>query len=647
MREYKRERDTLSGQLEDVRKKTQYHDDHIRAIDAWFKQLINETKDMMPGDDDQDMEISSLPSSLLFENQPQLAEHISSRSNDIRTIMSRLFSRSKTFTPEVSELQKRINDLLASEKAHFAEVDRLRSDSENLEGRLETAIERYVVAEKKLDRAKSRAVAELEKQALLGPNKSGDEGVPVKKEEQTNGVTESGEDYAELEKEHKKVLAVTEKQKEQLENLRGELAKMNTQLTESAAKSATLTDDDYAKTELFKQLKAQHEESIKKQNDLEAKMAQVKDENKKLSDERTTYQNKLDDETRIAIAEKDNQLGVIEKDLIRIRAERDNLQADLSIKKATLDQEQDASGKIKELNAALEDRVKSLESEVERLSADASMVVDDAQLEALSLDELRVKYQTLDKNYKMLNGELTSMSVAFQRTSKIANQKVTELSALEEKVQRLSAEKAKADHKYFAAMRSKETRDGEIRTLKMQTSKSSEIFAQLKEADVASRNLVANLEKQLSELKESQAAKTSECRTAQQDKANHELELARLNRQVTELKQQLLTKDGEVSKKAAACDQTAVEKSELETTLAHTRKDLEKWKSKSGSSAVYDDLYTMLYCHCKKNMKNAIIKTCGHAMCFECINERLQSRSRKCPRCSKSFGSNDHMMITL
>ncbi|ETN45535.1 uncharacterized protein HMPREF1541_09367 [Cyphellophora europaea CBS 101466] len=647
MREYKRERDTLSSQLEDMRKRTQYHDEHIRSIDAWFKQLINEVKHMVPGDDDQDMDLASMPTSLLFEDQPRFANHISERSDDIRTMLSRLFSRSKSFTPEVLELQKQISKLLASEQAHFAEADRLRSDSENLEGRLETAIERYVVAEKKLDRAKSRAVAELEKQAILGPAKAADDTTTSKKEELTNGVSETSDDHAELEKEHKKALAVSETLKAQVDSIRQENSKLLAQVTEISAKTATMTDDDYAKTELFKQLKAQHDDGIKKLNDLEARMAQLKDENKKLSQERTSFQNKLDDESRIVIAEKDNQLGIIEKDLARIRAERDNLQADVSIKKATMDQEQEANRKIKELNAALEDRVKALESETERLSAQATMAIDDEQFDQMSAEDLRSKYLALDKNYKMLSGELTSMSMAFQRTSKIANQKIDEQRTLDEKVQRLSAEKAKADQKYFAAMKSKETRDQEIRTLKLQTSKSSEIFNQLKEADAASRTLLANLERQLGEMKEGHASKVSECRNAQQEKAVQDLEVSRLNKQVAELKQQLVAKDSENSKRATACNEIELEKTELTTTLGHCRKELEKWKSKSGHSAVYDDLHTMLFCHCKKNMKNAVIKTCGHVMCFDCINERVQSRSRKCPRCSKSFGSNDYMMVTL
>lgn len=39
MKEYKREKGVLDGQLKELQKKSLYHDDHIRIIDAWFSQV--------------------------------------------------------------------------------------------------------------------------------------------------------------------------------------------------------------------------------------------------------------------------------------------------------------------------------------------------------------------------------------------------------------------------------------------------------------------------------------------------------------------------------------------------------------------------------------------------------------------------------
>jgi E3 ubiquitin-protein ligase BRE1 len=39
MQEYKREKNTLESRLNDLIKRTKDHDDHLRAIDGWFKQV--------------------------------------------------------------------------------------------------------------------------------------------------------------------------------------------------------------------------------------------------------------------------------------------------------------------------------------------------------------------------------------------------------------------------------------------------------------------------------------------------------------------------------------------------------------------------------------------------------------------------------
>ena len=644
MNEYKREKNTLKAELEEIRKKTRHHDDHIRAIDVWFKQLLDELKTITPNDDDEDMELSALPTSLLFEHQPNLEQHTSKRTKEIHTIISKLFAQSRSFTPDVVELQKRISQLQAEQKSHLVELESLRSEIANIELRLETATERYVVAEKKAERAKSVMVAKLEKQ-LYGASKTSEDG--AKKEEQTNGVSESGEDFALLETEHKAALAASETLKQQIEKLQDESHKLRSQATDATAKFATLSDEDYAKTELFKQLKAQHEEVIKKLNDLEARCSQLKDENRMLLQERTSYQNKLDDETRATVAEKDTQLGQVEKDLVRIRAERDELQGKMTMEKLKTEEKHDAISKVKELCEAQDERIKSLESECQRIQGDSTMAVDDAQLDAMSTEELRSKFQSLNQNYKMLNGELQQMQTAYMKASNLAKQNTSKSFEQDDKVQRAIAEKAKADQKYFAAMRSKEAREQEIRTLKMQTSKSSDIILQMKESDTASKSLIANLEKQMVDIKEGHTSKTSECRTFQSDKDNQVLEVSRLKKQIADLTQQLSAKDSELSGKAAMTRTAEFQVTQLQSTLESTKKDLDKWKSKSADSAVYDDLHSIVFCHCKKNMKDTVLKTCGHVMCSSCVDERVASRSRKCPLCSKSFGNNDYMRVTL
>ncbi|RVX70119.1 hypothetical protein B0A52_06291 [Exophiala mesophila] len=651
MQEYKREKNTLESQLKEMRKKSRYHDDHLRIIDSWFQQVVDEIKVIAQGDDDVDMDASSSPSSLLFGDQEQFEEHLRNRSKEIKSVISRLFQPSKACAPDVTELQSRIGRLLAAEKGHVVELRRLEAEKEDLENRLENASLRYMMAEKKIDRAKSVTVAKLEKQALLGGAKSAqEESGPVKREESTvNGNSDNSEELAEMEKELNKTTAVAEKQKEQLEKLEEENAKLTAQLTELTAKSAITTDEDYAKTELFKQLKSQHEDVIKRINNLEATNTELREEAQKLRSERSAYHIQLENEARNAVAEKESLLAASESNLARIRHNRDELLADQAVKKASLDQEQEAIKKMADLVSAQEDRIKALESETQRLSGNSvQMLVDNAELDSVSIDELRTKYRELSRNYTLLNGELSSMSTAFTKASRTAGQKVSEFAALEEKVVRLLAEKAKADQKYFAAMKSKETRDGEIRTLRLQNSKSAEVVAALKDSEAASRALLSTLEKQLSELKEVLNAKTNEHRNVQQQNMTQALEVTRLTNQANELKSQLAAKDAKVASVSSLCRTAEAEVEEVKSHLKDTRRHLELWKSKSGQSEQYEVLRQFAYCNiCKRNLKNTVIKTCGHTFCNDCVEERLTSRSRKCPNCGKSFGSNDHMRITL
>jgi E3 ubiquitin-protein ligase BRE1 len=649
MQEYKREKHTLESQLKETLKQSRYHNDHITAIDSWFRQLIDEVKVMAGADEDQDMQLESLPSSLLFSDQSEFVQHLSQRTDDIRSIMSRLFGRARSFTPEAVHLQKRLSLLLAVEKEHSAELERLRQEKDDLESRLENASLRYMRAERKVDRNKSKTLEKMDS-FLHGESAATKKEDPALKKEEstTNGVTDSTEELAEMELKFNQVSALSEKLKEQLEKLQEENAKLNTQVTESASKFAALTDDDYAKTELFKQAKLQMEENIKKLNDLEARHTVLTQENQKFQSERTVFENQLEAECRAVITEKDQQIGQIDTNLIRIRAERDNLLAELSIKKASIDQDKESTKKMKDLNSALEERIKSLESELERCKAANEMSVDDAELDSLSAEELKTKFQSLNQRYNLLNGELASMSSAFQKTSKLASQKVTDLQHLEEKVQRLSAEKAKADQKYFAAMKSKETREGEVRALKMQSSKTSEVVAQLKDSELAARTLLSNLERQVAEHQAAHSSKANEQRDLAQKKALQESDITRLSSQIAEFRQQLTAKDAQVTTASDACRKAEAEVVQLQTALTDTRRSLETWKSKSGSSEQYEALRHLTYCNvCRKNLKNTVIKTCGHLFCSDCVDKVVSNRSRKCPTCGKSFGSNDYMAVTL
>ncbi|MCJ1472877.1 E3 ubiquitin-protein ligase bre1 [Lambiella insularis] len=661
MQEYKREKNTLENRLNELTKRAVYHDDHLRAIDAWFSQyaflqLLDEVK-IFTGKLDNDTSYSAFPSSLLSADNSTFEKYLKSRSEAISSTISRLFVQSTATIPQTSELQARIAHLLSLEKSHVNELEKGRLEREQTEERLETASMRYMVAEKKLDRAKSLTVAKLERQAIASGRSDTGSGLAggtdgSGKNDLPNGQSDNSESLAEAETARKEALAASAKQQEQLDQLATENEKLTSQVTALNSRLSHLNDDDYARTDLFKHLKSQHEDVIKRINDLEATNIELRAEAEKLQAERTSYQIQLDTESQAAVSEKELQLTRAESDLSRIRAARDELQADVQIRKAAHNQERASVAQIKQLIAAKEDRIRALESEVERFrrsdSDGAPSLSQD--IEQLSVEDLRAKYSNLERQYKMLNEELTSMGTAFKKASSTTSQKINHLSELEERVTRLTAEKSKADQKYFAAMSAKGARDQEVKTLRTQNSKSAEIVSQLKDAEAATRAVVVNLEKQVAESKDALTNVVKQQRASQQQATEKGILVDGLKNQVDELKTTLITKDSLISTTSGSARKAAVEVEQITARLEETRKGLDMWKTKGlgNQSEEVEMLRNLLICTvCRKNFKNTVVKTCGHVFCHECVQGQFSHRSRKCPNCSKAFGANDHMRITL
>lgn len=363
-------------------------------------------------------------------------------------------------------------------------------------------------------------------------------------------------------------------------------------LLTSRSQSSKFTDDDYAHTDLFKLLRSQYDDIVKRINHLEATNVQLREEAEKYRSERTAYKIQVEDETQSTIAEKEAQLMRAETDLARIRNARDELLADQQMRKAAQDQKKTSSLKLQELADAREARITALESESQRLRLQIEGSKSADNINDMPLEELRAKYTSLERQYSMLNTELTSMQTAYTKFATLASQKVTDFGAMEEKVARLTAEKSKADQKFFAAMKSKEARDVEVRTLRMQSSKTSDIVAQLKESEAATRSLVSNMDKQASETKEALNAALNKHRAIQQQLTESNILMEGLKNQVAELKGLSISKDSSLGTTASALRQAETEVAGLKQSLSDTKKSLDNWKNKSlgNSSSEYEML---------------------------------------------------------
>ena len=355
---------------------------------------------------------------------------------------------------------------------------------------------------------------------------------------------------------------------------------------------SNLSDEDYAQSDLFKFLKSQHEDVIHRVNHLEAINIQLREEASTLHAERTAYRAKIQSEMHEPMAELQQKVKRAETDLARIRAARDALATDVAIRKASTQRERVSYNQMKELVAAKEDRIKALESEVERLKLQIGSSRKDPpiadELSNLKMDELASKYRSLEQEYALINKELPSMAAAWKKTSALASKKIAETTALEEKVGRLQAEKSKADQKYFATMKLNEAREGEVKTLRAQNHRSSEIVVQLKGAEIPTRQLISNLEKQLAETRDALSTITGQNRSLQQQIAQNSIMSRGVKDHTAQLSNLLRQKDVSLGAVTKSQRQLETEAEQLRFRLAETEKSVEHLKSQTAGNDSLD-----------------------------------------------------------
>ncbi|CAI1901624.1 hypothetical protein SEUBUCD646_0D01720 [Saccharomyces eubayanus] len=353
-----------------------------------------------------------------------------------------------------------------------------------------------------------------------------------------------------------------------------------------------------------------------------------------LSKEKEVYTNQVRDEFQKNLDSLIEMNNSLEKDVVRIRTARDDLLSKIAI----LEAEKSKTEILEDLQHAI-DILKEQWIKTEQRSNNVNTV------------------QTQDALMK----EIQDLEKGFRELSNLTHKKYSEVINHESVISKLTVEKTKADQKYFAAMRSKDSILIENKNLSKSLSKSNELILQLKDSDRLLQQKIGNLHKQL------ELSQNNERRLIDSSKTET-IKIIDLNNESIKLKRSL-------DKLQEESNESIVSLTHLETKLNDTEIELKQFKSKtshleakcdklhdalfnnnnknkgSNDEALVEELAnfrTLVYCSlCSKNWKNMAIKTCGHVFCENCCKERLAARMRKCPTCNKAFSSNDLLTVHL
>ncbi|ORX53956.1 hypothetical protein DM01DRAFT_1335814 [Hesseltinella vesiculosa] len=205
---------------------------------------------------------------------------------------------------------------------------------------------------------------------------------------------------------------------------------------------------------------------------------------------------------------------------------------------------------------------------------------------------------------------------------------------------KLQAEKSKFAQTFPSLVAAKEKQQNNVSTLRMTCEKQMKLVVQLQEREKSLRIQLAD--KEFAALRKSQALEedknTVDDLTQQVDEAK--LTLEQLEEHLTEV--QKLVKDKtramEEEKKLASQVQDEHEKLKRRWELtSHGDNPQEQQLVEE-----CEELRSLLKCStCKTRFRSHLITRCMHTFCKRCIDDRIETRQRRCPTCGEAFGSTD------
>lgn len=121
-----------------------------------------------------------------------------------------------------------------------------------------------------------------------------------------------------------------------------------------------------------------------------------------------------------------------------------------------------------------------------------------------------------------------------------------------------------------------------------------------------------------------------------------------LKHQVSEITNALKSKDAMLAKESRTRRDAEIELEKLQVKLEEATRSLDAERSKGTENSQLEALRSIALCPvCNSRWKDSAIKTCGHVFCSACANERITSRSRKCPNCGRPFAVTDIIPVFL
>lgn len=385
-------------------------------------------------------------------------------------------------------------------------------------------------------------------------------------------------------------------------------------------------------------------------------------ENAEMREFRIEFQHQTTTQANTHSDELQKQIRLRDADVVRLRGQRDDLNAELLERRARENVKFTQVDEAKALMARKEEQVAVLQSQATRLKTELAALRGDAasvqasgaapvppQADAASL---RLQLQAASASSAALCDEVDRLSAAYEELEKQAEVRLAGLAKLEDKVLRLTTEKSKADSKYFAAMRAKDALEAEKRALARSAERQTKVIERYMDTEKGLQAQLVQAEKEVSAYRRSVQTHASKLAEADRD-------VSVLRRRLSEAERARAAAEGSVAQHLATANDEAAARQRAEEKISSLDREVAKLRRRAAESAAagprrkgsesethLEYLNTLLRCSaCKERYRDRIITRCLHTFCETCVNARIQTRQRKCPHCGLAFATSDVQVL--
>ncbi|KAJ2409229.1 E3 ubiquitin-protein ligase bre1 [Coemansia sp. RSA 2526] len=318
--------------------------------------------------------------------------------------------------------------------------------------------------------------------------------------------------------------------------------------------------------------------------------------------------------------------------------------------------ESETARKVVELQSAreevdrLQQRIKKYEDILGGAVVDEhGSISEDAKTNELAakqkrVDELVLERDGLERTSAMMERELQTICDSFAKLEEQNTSKVWDLSAKEQAVGRVVAEKCKYEEKFIGLNKEREAQRMANQALRNQNAKQLEHIKAIEERDRALAQQLSLVGGEAEKATQAWQATQTQLQEAQQRSQELEDQARALEEQVRIATQAL----NERTESLGAVEHDRRRVQEALDAANRQLGEAEKTADQTGLAKLCADYKTLLKCTtCQTNFKSHVLLRCMHVFCKQCIDSRIETRQRKCPTCSEPFGAKDVRQIYL